>query len=254
MAESGSLSKSDFSQVTEEIGNIRLRFAMAHQDGENSLILLDGVCGDELDQREERTWVYEGLSLFERTVSGSSFKQFIEDGAILLGEQSVPLLGIRDNISWTRYPSHTDRGLDRLPWPTTEYALSGWRQDQLRPGLLIGRDAPSFQSYHTAIAAFLGVDLLPGGQFTRSDISLRYQDTSGRITKVVWSTTTIDVTLEGYTLADSVIELASPCQAKPTNYQQIPFKSTLSTFPPLDYHRAHGFCFDEMGGGWTTNF
>ncbi len=210
MAESGSLSKSDFLQVAEKIGEIRLRFAMAQRDGKNSLIFLDGEFGDVLDQREDRTWAYDSLSLFERTVSGSSFKQFIEDGSIPLNGQSVPLPEIRDSISWTRYPSHFDRSLDRLAWPTTEYALSDSRQVPPRSGLLIGRDAPSFQSYDAAVAAFLELDLLPGHQFNRNDVFLRCQNGLGRITKVVWSTTTIDVTLEGCALMDSVIELASP--------------------------------------------
>ncbi|MDG7001015.1 MAG: ATP-binding protein [Nitrososphaerota archaeon] len=210
MTQSGSLSKSEFLQVAEEIGSIRLRFATAMQDGTESLLFLDGICGEPIDQPNEQTWTYDSLSLFDRTVSGESFKQFIENEAVSFAERSVSLPDTPDTIHWARVPSQIELGLERLPWPTVEYTFSSGSQFQPSPGLLIGKDVPSFQDYHAAIAAFLGLDLPIGNLFSRSKISLRCQDTSGRITKVVWSTTTVDVTLEGSALVNSEIELASP--------------------------------------------
>ena len=210
VAERGNVSKSDLLQKVEESGDVRLRFGVAHQDGENSLIFLDGESGTELDQQEERTWAYDDLSLFDRLIHGSELRQCIEDGAIALGGQTVSFPAIGDTANWTRHPSLVDWGLGKFSWPTVESTLLVTSHAQLGSGLLIGRDSPSFQSYHAAIAAFFGIDLMPGRPFNRSNISLRYQDRSGRITKVDWSATAVDVVVEGDALADSVIELASP--------------------------------------------
>ena len=71
VAEGGKVSKSDLLQKVEDSGDVRLRIGVAHQDGENSLIFLDGEFGAELDRQDERTWTYEDLSLFDRLLRGS---------------------------------------------------------------------------------------------------------------------------------------------------------------------------------------
>ncbi len=231
MAERGNVSKSDLLQKVEDSGDVRLRFGVAHQDGKNSLILLDGEFGAELDRQDERTWTYEDLSFFDRLLHGSELRQFIEDGAIALGEQTVYFPAIGDTANWTRHPSLSDWGLGKFSWPTVEYNLSVTSHAQPGSGLLIGRDSPSFQSYHAAIAAFLGIDLMPGRQFNRSDISLRRHDRSGRITNVVWSPTTIDVVVEGDALANSVIELASPIPGEEHSLSEHPFQTFRFDIP-----------------------
>ena len=198
--------------MVQERGDVWLRFGVAHQDGQNSLVFLDGVSGTELYQQEERTWAYNGLSLFDRVLPSGSIKHFIENGEIVLDDQRITMPEIPDAIDWTRHPSLADCHLGKLLWPATIYTITNTQQLQLPRGLLIGKDSPSFQSYRAAFAAFLGVDLAPGNPFDRSDISLCHQDRSGRITKVDWlkKIATIDVVLEGDALAGSVIELASP--------------------------------------------
>ena len=231
VAERGNVSKSDLLQKVEESRDVRLRFGVAHRDGENSLIFLDGESGTELDQQEERTWAYDDLSLFDRIIHGSELRQFIEDGAIALGGQTVSFPAIGDTANWTRHPSLVDWGLGKFSWPTVESTLLATSHAQLGSGLLIGRDSPSFQSYHAAIAAFLGIDLMPGRQFNRSDISLRHHDRSGRITNVVWSPTTIDVVVEGDALANSVIELASPIPGEEHSLSEHPFQTFRFDIP-----------------------
>lgn len=162
MAERGNVSKSDLLQKVEESGDVRLRFGVAHQEGDNSLIFLDGESGTEIDRQEERTWAYEDLSLFARLIHGSELRKFIEDGAIALGGQTVLFPAIWNTANWTRHPSLVDWGLGKFSWPTVEYNLSVASHAQLGSDLLIGRDSPSFQSYPAAIAAFFGIDLMPG--------------------------------------------------------------------------------------------
>ncbi len=240
MAENGNVPKSEFLRMVEERGDIWLRFGVAHQNEENSLIFLDGVSGDELDHREEWTWAYSGLSLFARLVSGSSFRQFLEDEAITIGEQTVSLSGIGDTVNWTRHPSRADCGLERLPWPTIEYRMTNTQSLQLPTGLVIGRGAPSFQSYHAAIAAFLSIELPPGHQFNRSTVSIRSQDLVGRITSVVWTPTAIDVIIEGNGLGTSSIELASPIPGEVRSLsddplQEISFEIPASGLAPASW-------------------
>ncbi|MDA8026515.1 MAG: ATP-binding protein [Actinomycetota bacterium] len=111
-------------------------------------------------------------------------------------------------------------------------------------GFLIGGDPPSFQSHSAGIAAFLGIDLAPGQQFNPSDIAVRFHDTSGRITKVIWSTTSIDVVIEGDALDESIIELASQKPGEKRNLasercQKFSFNIPDTGLPPGSWLQLH---------------
>lgn len=231
MTENGQLSKSEFLQMVEEGGDVWLRFGVVHQDGQNSLVFLDGISVAELHRREDRTWSYNGLTLFDRVLPGGSIKQFIESGEIVVGDQRITMSEIPDTINQTRRPSLANCRLGKLEWPTTTCTLTFTQPSQLPMGLLIGLDAPSFQSYHAAFAAFFGVDLAPGNRFDQNGCSLRYQDKSGRITKVVWSKTTIDVVVEGDALAGAVIELASPSPGESKVLSEEPLQRLSFSIP-----------------------
>lgn len=75
--------------------------------------------------------------------------------------------------------------------------------------MLIGHDSPSFQSFAAAASAFFCLDLSPGSQFSQWKLTVRRQDRSGRITRVSWKPLSIEVAMEGVSLAASTLELAS---------------------------------------------
>jgi hypothetical protein len=122
----------------------------------------DAVAGapTEWPRWQPQVWRYADATFLSAQVPAAALATALDPasaGPLVLGEYTVPLPALSEQVNWQRKPSRSRYESVLLPWPTRVCSLTATDRsyaDRPARDFLIGEDCPSFPSYETAFRAF----------------------------------------------------------------------------------------------------
>lgn len=209
--DSGSISLGELLEDLKDNGQVWARMVAVLREDQWTIVVLNAVQGEKPPRWEKLMWDYGEVVFVSARLTYTGFVSWLQNRKRRFENYAIMLPDIPTTIRWQRHPSRARTGLESLPWPILEYNITNFspQPPEISNGMLIGDGSPSFQSFAAAISAFFCLDLAPGSQFSSWKLTLRRQDRSGRITRVFWKPLSIEVSMEGRSLATATLELAS---------------------------------------------
>lgn len=167
-------------------------------------------------------WRYPKALLQASRAEGEVVATWLRQRKIKLSGRTVSLESLQGNAMTERQPSGWSRaGHERLEWPADEWRIGLNQSNSFQGELISDRDVPSFVSFDVANANLLGVTLEPNWVTPSSELVVRRQDTTGRLSRVFVDFTEVVVTVEGKDLgAATTVELAGQVPGKAQHLQR----------------------------------
>jgi hypothetical protein len=136
-----------------------VRAAVEFKEGSWVLRTSQGVVGAKPPRWSNATREYTPGLFVAHEMSGDELAGwFTSEGAVVkLASRDVRVDAVHDNVSVLRQPSRARHDLAPLPWPSTDFTISGTTPSsgQGPQGFLVGdNDCPSFPDYQTAFFDF----------------------------------------------------------------------------------------------------
>jgi hypothetical protein len=170
-----------------------------------------GACRAEPSGWSEETWRYEQLAFAACLVPASDLAILCAGGgAIAVGQIQAVVPAVQGPANWTRQPSFARHDRLLLPWPTTEYTISGTDSGrQLPHDMLAGGSCPSFPEPFSAWRAFCEGDYsLSGAGAPPSQLAvLRFAEDTAWIGRVRVTPTQLAVEVHGTAVDGAELEL-----------------------------------------------
>jgi hypothetical protein len=193
-----------------------VRLGAALKDKTWRALALDVVAPVEPPGWEERTWRYPEARFHAFIEGGPKVAGWLEDGKATFDNDEVviPGLPLEEPNAWVEAHGNASRqnwGLyEPLTWPTTFYELRQSSGDSYGPQkMLIAEGAPSFYRFLDAAITVFGLTSRMTQSVSQLPApSVRIQNLTGRIARVVIHPTKVEVYLEGEALRGLIVELA----------------------------------------------
>jgi hypothetical protein len=218
MIKRGQCSTEDVLKKIQSQRELWVRIAAAFQNDAWEIALLDVVGGAPPPNWMLQRWEYDEAVFISAICSGQDVCQWFQNDKVILGDLSIKLNFAdkkNQNCQFYDYESKSSpEGYEILEWPYTRYdLLVPFESPKSNPqGPLISENSPSFISFAEAAVSFFGISGRPGLSVDHINLMFRLQDCSGRITTIRIDAVEMSITVEGETLNQMQLELASSSQ------------------------------------------
>jgi hypothetical protein len=218
MIKSGQCSTKEVLGKIQSQETLWVRIAARLHDDAWGISLLDVVGGVPPPNWMPQRWEYDEVVFISAISRGQDVCQWFQNDEIFLDGLSIRLnFGDNKQQNWQFYDHESKSsygGYEVLEWPYTRYELSS-PCESLKPSpqdLLISENSPSFINFAEAAVSFFGISGRPVSSVDQIKLMLRLQDCSGRIKRIRIDAVEMSIMVEGETLNQMQLELASASQ------------------------------------------
>jgi hypothetical protein len=172
--------------------------------------ILELTTGEAPPSWRKHELIYQSAIFIATRRKGSIVASWLSKGRVQLSGCPVRLSALSGGtVQSTRLDSHATSQFETLPWPSVEMTLAPSPVNQYQPQEILAADGyPTFFNFYAAAAWFFWLDRSPVGGSVNRGTTYRHQDTSARITRVVFGKQRVQVEVDGDSLVGTTVEVA----------------------------------------------